>query len=262
MVADSADAAIAALGEHGDEAKLLAGGHSLIPLMRFRLAVPAMLVDIGRLDDLSYISDAGDHIAIGAMTKHRLETSELLATEAPLLRHVAGEVGDPRCATAARSVARSPTAIQRQIFPLRCWPPVDRSSSRDRTENELSKHQTSSPASSRRRWPTMRWSRRSAPEGRWCRLELPEVQPASAGLGDRRCSRDARPGPEGRPREHGGSSDAPRWRRIGACRWRRGRRASVAGDDVDPPEDLNADAEYRRHLARALVGRGIAEASA
>ena len=65
MVADSADAAIAALGEHGDEAKLLAGGHSLIPLMRFRLAVPAMLVDIGRLDDLSYISDAGDHIAIG-----------------------------------------------------------------------------------------------------------------------------------------------------------------------------------------------------
>ena len=88
MVADSAEAAIAALAEHGDEAKLLAGGHSLIPLMRFRLAAPAMLVDIGRLDDLSYINDAGDHIAIGAMTKHRtLETSDLLAAEAPLLRH-------------------------------------------------------------------------------------------------------------------------------------------------------------------------------
>ena len=96
MVADSAEAAIAALAEHGDEAKLLAGGHSLIPLMRFRLAAPAMLVDIGRLDDLSYINDAGDHIAIGAMTKHRtLEMSDLLAAEAPLLRHVAGEVGDP-----------------------------------------------------------------------------------------------------------------------------------------------------------------------
>ena len=80
MVADSAEAAIAALAEHGDEAKLLAGGHSLIPLMRFRLAAPAMLVDIGRLDDLSYINDAGDHIAIGALTKHRtLETSDLLA---------------------------------------------------------------------------------------------------------------------------------------------------------------------------------------
>ena len=77
MVADSAEAAIAALVEYGDEAKLLAGGHSLIPLMRFRLAAPAMLVDIGRLADLSYINDAGDHIAIGALTKHRtLETSD------------------------------------------------------------------------------------------------------------------------------------------------------------------------------------------
>ena len=69
--ASSADAAIAALAEHGDEAKLLAGGHSLIPLMRFRLATPGVLVDIGRLDDLSYINDGGDHVAIGALTRHR-----------------------------------------------------------------------------------------------------------------------------------------------------------------------------------------------
>ena len=97
MVADSADAAIAALTEHGDDAKLLAGGHSLIPLMRFRLATPGVLVDIGRISDLSYINDAGDHLAIGAMTTHRaLETSDLLAAEAPLLRHVASKVGDPQ----------------------------------------------------------------------------------------------------------------------------------------------------------------------
>ena len=94
--ADSADAAIAALAEHGDEAKLLAGGHSLIPLMKFRLATPAVLVDIGRLRDLSYINDGGDHIAIGALTRHRaFETSDLLAAEAPILAHVAGQVGDP-----------------------------------------------------------------------------------------------------------------------------------------------------------------------
>ncbi len=94
--ADSVDAAIAALTEHGDEAKLLAGGHSLIPLMKFRLATPSVLVDIGRLNDLSYINDAGDHIAIGAMTRHRaLETSDLLASQAPILAHVAGQVGDP-----------------------------------------------------------------------------------------------------------------------------------------------------------------------
>ncbi len=94
--ADSADAAIAALTEHGDEAKLLAGGHSLIPLMKFRLATPSVLVDIGRLSDLSYINDGGDHVAIGAMTRHRaLETSELLGSQAPILAHVAGQVGDP-----------------------------------------------------------------------------------------------------------------------------------------------------------------------
>ena len=95
--ADSAEAAIALLGEHGDEAKLLAGGHSLLPMMKLRLAVPSVLVDIGRVSDLSYINDGGDHIAVGALTRHRaLETSDLLAAECPLLGHVAGEVGDPQ----------------------------------------------------------------------------------------------------------------------------------------------------------------------
>ena len=93
--ADSADAAIAALTEHGDEAKLLAGGMSLIPLMKLRLATPTVLVDVGRLTDLSYVRDAGDHVAIGALTRHRdLETSDLLAAACPALRGVAAEVGD------------------------------------------------------------------------------------------------------------------------------------------------------------------------
>lgn len=93
--ADSAEAAIAALREHGDEAKLLAGGMSLIPLMKLRLATPTVLVDVGRLTDLSYVRDAGDHLAIGALTRHRdLETSDLLAAECPALRGVAAEVGD------------------------------------------------------------------------------------------------------------------------------------------------------------------------
>jgi carbon-monoxide dehydrogenase medium subunit len=93
--ADSTDAAIAALTEHGDEAKLLAGGMSLIPLMKLRLATPGVIVDVGRLRDLSYIRDAGDHIAIGALTRHRdVEISELLAKECGVLSAVAGEVGD------------------------------------------------------------------------------------------------------------------------------------------------------------------------
>ena len=93
--ADSADAALAVLAEHGDDAKLLAGGMSLLPLMKLRLATPAVLVDVGPLRDLSYVRDAGDHVAIGALTRHRdLEVSDLLAGECAPLRAVAAEVGD------------------------------------------------------------------------------------------------------------------------------------------------------------------------
>jgi carbon-monoxide dehydrogenase medium subunit len=95
--ADSAEAAIALLTEHGDEAKLLAGGHSLLPMMKLRLAVPSVLIDVGRLGDLRYVRDAGDHVAIGALTRHRdLEIDPILAESAPLLHHAAGEVGDPQ----------------------------------------------------------------------------------------------------------------------------------------------------------------------
>jgi carbon-monoxide dehydrogenase medium subunit len=93
--ARSAEEAIAALAEHGDEAKLLAGGMSLLPLMKLRLATPAVLVDVGRVRELSYVRDAGQHIEVGALTRHRdLETSEVLAEYCAPLRTVAGEVGD------------------------------------------------------------------------------------------------------------------------------------------------------------------------
>jgi len=93
--AGSADEVIGALTEHGDDAKILAGGMSLLPLMKLRLATPAVLVDAGRVKDLSYIRDDGDAVAIGALTRHRdLETSDLLAQECGVLRAVAAEVGD------------------------------------------------------------------------------------------------------------------------------------------------------------------------
>jgi aerobic carbon-monoxide dehydrogenase medium subunit len=92
---DSADAAVAALVEHGEDAKILAGGHSLVPLLKLRLASPSVLVDVGRVKDLSYIRDAGDHIAIGALTRHRdVEISSVLAEHVPLLPLVAVHVGD------------------------------------------------------------------------------------------------------------------------------------------------------------------------
>jgi carbon-monoxide dehydrogenase medium subunit len=95
--AGSAEEAISLIGEHGDEAKFLAGGHSLLPLMKLRLAQPTVLVDIGRVSDLSYIRDGGDHVAIGALTRHMdIENSELLNADVPLLAHAASHVGDPQ----------------------------------------------------------------------------------------------------------------------------------------------------------------------
>ena len=95
--AGSAAEAISLIGQHGEDAKFLAGGHSLLPLMKLRLASPSVLVDIGRVSDLSYIRDGGDHIAIGALTRHMdVETSALLKEHAPLLAHAAGHVGDPQ----------------------------------------------------------------------------------------------------------------------------------------------------------------------
>jgi len=112
--AGSADEAISLIGQHGDEAKFLAGGHSLLPLMKLRLAQPSVLVDIGRVNDLSYIRDAGDHIAIGALTRHMdVETSPVLAEHAPLLAHAAGHVGDPQVrhrGTIGGSIAHSDPA--------------------------------------------------------------------------------------------------------------------------------------------------------
>ena len=95
--AGSAAEAISLIGQHGSDAKFIAGGHSLLPMMKLRLAQPAVLVDISRISDLSYIKDAGDHIAIGAMTRHMdVEKSSVLAQHVPLLAHAAGHVGDPQ----------------------------------------------------------------------------------------------------------------------------------------------------------------------
>ena len=73
--AGSAAEAISLIGEHGDDAKFLAGGHSLLPLMKLRLAAPSVLVDIGRVSDLSYIRDAGDHIGRVMMRRRNARPS-------------------------------------------------------------------------------------------------------------------------------------------------------------------------------------------
>jgi carbon-monoxide dehydrogenase medium subunit len=108
------DEALSLLAANPDDAKILAGGHSLIPAMKLRLAQPAVLVDIGRIKDLSYIREDGDQIRIGAMTTHyQLESSILLRKICPLLPECAAQIGDVQVrnkGTIGGSVAHSDPA--------------------------------------------------------------------------------------------------------------------------------------------------------
>lgn len=95
VLAESAAHAVALLGEHGEGAKLLAGGHSLLPILKLRLAEPSVLIDVGRVPELSYVRVEGDEVAIGAVTRHAdVVESEALRRDVPLLAYVASLVGD------------------------------------------------------------------------------------------------------------------------------------------------------------------------
>ncbi len=96
-VARSVDEAIALLGEHGDDAKLLAGGHSLLPLMKLRFAQPRHLIDLRRIPGLAGIRQADGAIVIGATTTHwMLQSSDLLRATLPILAEAASQIGDPQ----------------------------------------------------------------------------------------------------------------------------------------------------------------------
>jgi carbon-monoxide dehydrogenase medium subunit len=261
--ADSAEAAIAALAEHGDEAKLLAGGHSLLPLMKLRLAAPAVLVDIGRLADLSYIRDGGDHVAIGALTRHHdLETSDLLAAEVPILRHAAAQVGDPQVrhrGTIGGSIAHGDSAsdLPAVLLALRATV-VARGPAGERTieaddlftgflETALAPDELLTeirvPKVPGAGWSFQKLNRRAQD---WAIVGVAVVRDGTTGIGlVNMGSRPVRAAAAEAALASGAGDDAA---------------AAVADEATDPPSDLNASAEYRRHLARVLVGRALAEA--
>jgi aerobic carbon-monoxide dehydrogenase medium subunit len=263
QVADSADAAVAALVSHGDEAKLLAGGHSLLPLMRFRLATPAVLVDIGRLSDLSYVNDSGDHIAIGALTRHcDVETNALVGAEAPLMAAVAGQVGDPQVrhrGTLGGSLAHGDPASDLPAALLACGGSlVARGPNGERTidaadfftgflETALAADEMLTeirvPKAAGVGWSFQKFNRRAqdwAIVGAAVLLgDSPKVSLINMGSVPMRSA-----AVEAALASGASSADA----------------ASVAAEGTEPPEDLNGDAQYRHHLARVLVGRGIDEA--
>jgi carbon-monoxide dehydrogenase medium subunit len=96
VVAKSVPEAIALLEQHGDEAKILAGGHSLIPILRYRLASPSILIDINRINDLEYIQETDGTLHIGALTREaELDSSPLIRNRYPILYDTSTGVADP-----------------------------------------------------------------------------------------------------------------------------------------------------------------------
>ena len=95
LKASSISDAVTLLKQYGDDAKLLAGGQSLVPMMKLRVARPKYLIDIHRIADLDYIREDAGQIRIGAMTRHvEIEESPLIAAKLPILREAASEIGD------------------------------------------------------------------------------------------------------------------------------------------------------------------------
>ncbi|MDD9369136.1 MAG: xanthine dehydrogenase family protein subunit M [Acidimicrobiales bacterium] len=262
--ATSSAEALAALATHGDEAKLLAGGHSLLPLMKLRLATPAVLVDVGRVPDLGYIRVEGDEVAIGALARHRdLERSAELQAACPVLGHVAGEVGDPQVrarGTLGGSLAHGDAAsdLPAVVLALDGTLVVDGPRGR-RTiaardffvgflETALDPDEmlveVRVPVTGDAGWSYQKFNRRAQD---WAVVGAVAVAlaggPAVAlvNMGSRPLRAAA---VEQALVDGATAADA----------------AELAAAGTDPSPDLHADTDYRKHLARVLTGRALAAA--
>jgi carbon-monoxide dehydrogenase medium subunit len=263
--ASTGDEAVGLLAEHGDEAKVLAGGHSLLPLMRLRLASPSLLVDIGRCRELSYVEDRGDHVAIGALTRHRdLETSPVLAERAPLLARVAAQVGDPQVrhrGTIGGSLAHGDPASDLPAAVLALGGTmVVRGPGGERTvpaeefftgflETALAPGELLTevrvPAGANDGFSFQKFNRRAQD---WAivgvavqRAETVRVSLVNMGATPLRARAVEEALANG-----AGAAEA----------------AAHADEGLEPPSDVNASAQYRRHLARVLVRRALEEVGA
>jgi carbon-monoxide dehydrogenase medium subunit len=266
--AGSVDEAVGLLAEHGDEAKLLAGGHSLLPLMKLRLALPQMLVDIGGLRDLSFVEGDGGEVRIGALTRHHdLATSELLGEQVPLLAHVAGQIGDPPVrhrGTIGGSVAHGDPAsdLPAALLALRAslvvrGPGGDRRIAADDfftgfLETALAPDEIITeirvPSVPGVGWAFEKFNRRAQD---WAIVGVAAVLTnGDVGPGVGLVNMGAQPlraaGVEEALRSGSSAADA----------------AARADEGTEPPDDLNASPDFRRHLAQVLVRRALEAAGA
>jgi aerobic carbon-monoxide dehydrogenase medium subunit len=256
--ASSVDEALDLAAQDGDDAKFLAGGHSLLPLMKLRLAVPEVLIDIGRIAELRYVRDEDGHIAVGALTSHdELSRSAVLASELPLLAHVAGQVGDPQVRhrgtiggslvhadpaadLPAVALALDATLVARGPSGSREIPARDFFQSLFETALEpgelLTEIRIPKPEAPGQ-WAFEKFTKRAidwaivgvAVQGRSVALVNMDQTPVRAAAVEQALAGGA------------GPRDA----------------AAHAAEGTSPPVDINADGRYREHLARVLTARAL-----
>lgn len=258
--AESADDAVALLTEHGDEAKLIAGGHSLLPLMKLRLATPTVLIDVARVADLAYVRDGGDHLAIGGLTRHHdVETDPLVRDSVPLLGHAAGQVGDPQVrhrGTLGGSLAHGDPASDLPAVVLALGGTiVARGVQGERTiaaddffvdflETALAPDEVITevrvPKTNGAGWAFEKFNRRAQD---WAIVGVAAVGGANPGVAlVNMGSKPLRAATVEEALRAGASPEDA---------------AAHAADGTDPTADLNASVEYRQHLARVLVRRAL-----
>jgi len=255
--AGSVDHAVELLG--GEDAKLLAGGQSLIPVLRLRFARPSALVDIGRLDELRYVRDDGDRIAIGALTRHaELVRDPVLAARCALIPQAAAHIGDPQVrhrGTIGGSVAHADPASDLGTILLTLDAElVARGPGGERTI----------PAAA---FFTGPFETALAPQELLTEIRVPAVESGTYLKLARRSADWATVGVaaarvDGRVQVGLTSMGPTPLRATGVEEALAGGAspadaAARAGEGTDPPADISASGEYRTHLAQVLVRRAL-----
>jgi carbon-monoxide dehydrogenase medium subunit len=254
--------AVSLLVEYGEDAKLLAGGHSLLPMMKLRLAFPSALIDIRRVEEAAYLRRDGTMLAIGALTRHcDLVSSELLREQAPLLARAASLVGDPQIrhrGTLGGSLAHAdpaadlPAAVLASDAVLVALGPSGRREIpaadffRGYFETALQPAEVLAeirvPLAAGQGWHYEKFVRRA---NDWAIVAVATVagRIALANM----ASTPVRATAAERALADGASAAEA---------------AELAAEGTEPVTDLNADSDYRRHLARVLTRRALLAAAA
>jgi aerobic carbon-monoxide dehydrogenase medium subunit len=258
--AGSAAEAVDLLRQHGDDAKLLAGGHSLLPMMKVRLAAPSVLVDVGAIPELSYVRVADGQLAIGAATTHQtVATSPEVRSQVPLLAWSAGQVGDPQVrhrgtiggslahADPAADLPMALSAVDGRVVVL--GPSGQREIGADEFfqgyfETALAPDEmiveVRMPVRPGQLWGYQKFTRRA---NDWAIVGV-------AAVGGRVALANMGPAPV----------RALATEQAVAAGASATEAARLAAEEADPAEDLHADAAFRRHLAQVLTKRALISA--